>query len=365
MDIAVIGGGHGAYAAAADLAEKGHSVRLWRRNREEFQPVIEKQAIILKDYNGTRSVRLALAGSDIAEVVQGARILVIPLPAVAQESLVQELAPCLEDGQVILLCPGTFGSFVMAGGLREKGCSARVVFAETGTLPYLARKHGPDTVAVTTRATRLPTGVFPADKSDYAFEIIKEAYPAAELLTDALDGALMNAGPIIHPPLIMLNAGPIEHFDFWDIHNEGTQPAVRRVHDALDAERIAVREALGYGPPHFPLADHYNSTGGAEWMYGNAAHEKLVDSSDWRERLDLYRHRYMTEDIACGLAFLVSVADWAGIDVPVARGILSLASAILGRDLRSGSRTLEGMGLKGLTYMEMKKLLAEGVVNEG
>lgn len=42
MDIAVIGGGHGAYAAAADLAEKGHSVRLWRRNREEFQPVIEK-----------------------------------------------------------------------------------------------------------------------------------------------------------------------------------------------------------------------------------------------------------------------------------------------------------------------------------
>ena len=41
----------------------------------------------------------------------------------------------------------------------------------------------------------------------------------------------------------------------WDIHKEGTQPAVRRVTDALDAERIAVREALGYGAPHFPLAE--------------------------------------------------------------------------------------------------------------
>ena len=34
----------------------------------------------------------------------------------------------------------------------------------------------------------------------------------------------MNAGPIIHPPLIMMNAGPIEHFERWDIHKEGTQP---------------------------------------------------------------------------------------------------------------------------------------------
>ena len=25
------------------------------------------------------------------------------------------------------------------------------------------------------------------------------------------------------------NAGPIEHFERWDIHKEGTQPAIRRV----------------------------------------------------------------------------------------------------------------------------------------
>ena len=32
MKIAVLGGGNGAYAAAADLSEKGHEVRLWRRD---------------------------------------------------------------------------------------------------------------------------------------------------------------------------------------------------------------------------------------------------------------------------------------------------------------------------------------------
>jgi len=360
MDIAVIGGGNGAYAAAADLSEKGHRVRLWRRDGEAFKPVLESQAVTLKDYKGTRKVSLALASTDLAAVVKGAELIIIPLPAPAQTSLVSLLAPYLEDGQVIFLPPGTFGSYVMARGLYEAGCSAEVIFAEAGTLPYLCRKHDPETIAITARATRLPTGVFPGKKSDTAFRILREAYPAVEPLRDALDGALMNAGPVIHPPLIILNAGPIEYFDHWDIHNEGTQPSVRRVHDALDAERIAVREALGYGEPHFPLADHYSSEG-EEWMYGNAAHEKLVDSADWREKLDLINHRYMREDVACGLALLVSIADWAGVEVPVARGLLAIASAIVGEDLRATGRTLESLNLSGLARKEMKLLLREGI----
>jgi len=40
MKIAVLGGGHGAYAAAADLSEQGHEVRLWRRNAAALSPVI-------------------------------------------------------------------------------------------------------------------------------------------------------------------------------------------------------------------------------------------------------------------------------------------------------------------------------------
>jgi len=359
MEIAVIGGGNGAYATAADLSEKGHNVRLWRRNIEAFRPVLESKWINLKDYQGERKVKLAQASTDLGAVIRGAQLIIIPLPAISQESLSIELAPHLQDNQVILLCPGTFGSYLMASRLLDAGCNAKVIFAETGTLPYLTRKHG-DTIAITTRATRLPTGVFPAEKSEAAFRILKEAFPAVEPLQDALDGALMNAGPIIHPPLILLNAGPIEHFDHWDIHNEGTQPAVRRVHDALDAERIAVREALGYGPPHFPLADHYSQEGD-EWMYGNAAHEKLVDSADWREKLVLKDHRYMNEDVACGLALLVSIGEWAGVPVPLAAGLLAIASAIVGRDLRLTGRTFEYLGLARLTPQEVHQLLKRGL----
>jgi opine dehydrogenase len=131
---------------------------------------------------------------------------------------------------------------------------------------------------------------------------------------------------------------------------------VRAVTDRLDAERVAIRQALGYGAPHYPLADHYTTD---RWMYGDA-HKRLVKSGDWRERIDLHQHRYVTEDIALGLAFLASVARWVGVDAPVTQGLLAIAGGWLGRDLRSGPRTLEGLGLVGLDRDALQRLLHQG-----
>jgi opine dehydrogenase len=299
--------------------------------------------------------------ADLAQAVADAQLLVIALPSTSHQALANELAPFLRDGQVVFLPPGTFGSMVFAQAMAKVGNHSEVAFAETGTLPYLARKHGDNQVVISGYATRLPTGVFPSRLSESAFAVLREAYPSIEPIEDALSGALMNAGPIIHPPLILMNAGPLEHFETWDIHNEGTVPSIRRVTNALDAERIAVREVLGYGAPHFPLADHY-ATDGDEWMYGRGAHGKLTDSGDWREDIDLQKHRYMLEDTRLGLSFLVSVARWAGVPTPVAQGLLSLATVVSGIDLYAEGRTLENLGLDQLSRSEMAQCLNQGLL---
>ncbi|MGQ0652710.1 MAG: NAD/NADP octopine/nopaline dehydrogenase family protein [Betaproteobacteria bacterium] len=345
MRIAVVGGGNGAYAAAADLTEKGHELRFWRRNAEALKA---SKTITLKDADGERPVSIASVSPDLAQTLRGAELIFMPDPAFTQVDNARRIAPHLEDGQVVFLAPGTFGSYVMAQGVR-----ADVAFAETGTLPWLTRKHGPTTTAITARATRLPTGVYPARKTDHALGVIRQAFASVERVEDALSGALMNAGPVIHPPLILMNAGPLEHFEKWDIHKEGTQPSIRRVTDALDAERVAVREALGYRAPHFPLADHYRADGD-EWMYGRRVHRKLTDSKDWHEHIVLTEHRYMREDVEHGLAFLVSVCEWAGVPCPMARGLLALASAVVGRDLRKTGRTLDNLGLASLSVEALK-----------
>ena len=96
-------------------------------------------------------------------------------------------------------------------------------------------------------------------------------------------------------------------------------------------------------------------------MYGNAAHERLTDSADWREHIDLINHRYMTEDMELGLALLVSCADYLGLDAPVSRGLLALGSAIVGRDFRETGRTLKNLGLAELDRDALTELLYEGI----
>jgi len=356
MKIAILGGGHGCYAAAADLSEAGHHVSLWRRDAAALQPVIAAGSIVLKDADGRRDVPIARATADIGAAMQGAQLILLPLPAIAQDDIARLMAPHLVDGQVVFLTPGTFGSVVMARLARDAGARADVAWAETGTLPYLARKHGEREVNVTIRAVRLPTGVYPARRAEHALAVIREAYPSVHGCGDGLSGALMNAGPIIHPPLIVMNAAPLQHFERWDIHNEGTQPAVRAVTDRLDAERIAVREALGYREPHYPLSDHYLND---RWMYGDA-HKKLVKSGDWREHIDLHTHRYVIEDTELGLAFLASAARYAKVDAPVAHGLLAIVGAFLGRDLRHGRRSFEALGLAGLDRAALQRRLQDG-----
>ncbi|MDQ9010265.1 NAD/NADP octopine/nopaline dehydrogenase family protein [Acinetobacter gerneri] len=368
MKITVLGGGHGCYAAAVEMAEKGHDVVLWRRDGEAFEALNQAAQLNVKDYQGTRSVTVGFENAQIIlktnleQAIQHAELIIIPLPATTHTDLSKQTAPYFKDGQVVFLPPGTFGSFIFAKAMKDAGNNAKVAFAETGTLPYLVRKHGVNDIVVSGYATRLPTGVFPSALSEHAFKILKQAYPSVEAIEDGLSGALMNAGPVIHPPLIMMNAGPLEHFEAWDIHNEGTQPSIRRVTNQLDAERMRVREALGYGAPHFPLADHYNKEGeGDEWMYGRGAHGKLTDSGDWREDIDLEKHRYMLEDTRLGLSFLVSVGRFAGVKTPVAEGLLNIASAVTAKDLYAEGRTLEDLGLANLSKQQLKSLLNEGI----
>jgi opine dehydrogenase len=361
MRIAVLGGGNGSMAAAADLSLAGHEVRLWRRDQ---QAVAAHRAagnrIVVKDYQGRHETALAAVTNDMAEAARGAELIVCPAPATAQGDIAAALAPHLADGQVVFLPPGTFGSVLFAQAARRAGNRNDVAFAETGTLPWLTRKHGPFEPAITVRAKRLPTGTFPLRRRDHALAVIGRAFPGViEDCGDALSGALMNAGPIIHPPLITMNAAPLEHFEKWDIHKEGTQPATRRVTDALDAERIAVREALGYGAPHFPLANHYAKEG-EEWMYGRGSHDRLTDSGDWRERIVLTQHRYMLEDVRIGLSFLISVGELAGIATPLARAFCAIGSAVCGEDFWQTGRTLRSMGLDHLDRAGLQQMLRDG-----
>ncbi|MCL5942380.1 MAG: NAD/NADP octopine/nopaline dehydrogenase family protein [Actinobacteria bacterium] len=357
--VAVVGGGNGSYTVAGDLALRGHRVRMWPGSREKHQPVLVSRAITVTGLGRQDEGRLELVSEDIGAVVTGADVVVCTDPAFTQEDRAARVAPHLTDGQIVFLSPGSFGSLVFARVVRAQGNPAAVIYAEPGTLPYLTRKTAPTEVQISGIAVHLPVGVFPARATAQTVETLRALFPGAHPVENVLSVALLNVGPIIHSVLVLLNTGAIEHFQRWDIHNEGTTPSVKKVILAHDGERIAVRQALGFGPPHYPIAHHYDAHGDEEWMYGRRGHTDLVTSEKWREPLS-FAHRYIREDVHCNLALFSSIGDLAGVETPVADSLLRLVGVITGQNHMAEGRTLTNLGLGELSLSELDRLLQEG-----
>ncbi|MHB8618579.1 MAG: NAD/NADP octopine/nopaline dehydrogenase family protein [Chloroflexota bacterium] len=355
MRIAVLGGGHGALCMAADLSLAGHEVALYLRNRERFAETFASRKINISGAGRTGQASVEVVSDRMEEVLTGQPLVMVPLPAYAQESIARQAAPHLRAGQVVCLTPGTFGSVVFARAVRDRG-GPEVPVAENATLPYGTRIDGPSSVRVTMVAEHLPTGVFPASRADEAVEVIRDAYPATEPVADALDAALLNVNGALHSTLTIMNAGPIEGMDAYDIHREGSTPAVLRVMEALEGERIALRESLGYAAPHWPIVDYYAHR---DWLYGVRGRELVQRQSVWHEKVS-FTGRYIVEDVQCGLALWISLGRAFGVPTPLAQAFLNIAGAMNGADYLGTGRSLERLGLAGMSRQELQSLLRDG-----
>ena len=358
MNVAVLGASHGGFTVAADLALAGHTVRLWARSAQTLGPLAGDPTIALAAEGCSGAARLAGATTDLGQAIAGAEIVIVAIPATGHGELVKSLAPHVSDRQILLLTPGTLGSYAIARALARAGARLPFALAETGTLPYLTRKTGPVAVSAPVRAANLPLGVFPASRTRQTVARLADLFPAARPCADALDAALTNAGPVIHPPLVLLNAGAIDGGRF-DIHAAGTTPSVRRLIDVVDAERIATRKGWGYSAPHYELATYYDEGRAAEGLYGAGAKAKLLASGLWSEIVTM-QHRYVTEDAAFGLALFESAGRAAGVDTPGVSGLLLTFGALLGRELSGRGRALEHLGLGDFSRREIRGFFEQG-----
>lgn len=335
MIVTVLGGGNGSHAAVVDHVLRGAEVRWWRRPGASFPP---HGRVTYHGALGAGAIVPARATHDLGVAVDGADLVLAPVPAPAQDDLLGALAPLLQPGQAVAFTPGTLGTWL---GARRR---PDVAFLETGTLPYLTRRTGAAAIGIPVIASRLPVGAIPGTGglADDAHGRFAAAHPSAVRVADGLDAALTNWGPVIHPPLIVHNLGAVESLgDRFDIHDEGTSTAVLATTIALDAERIALREALELAAPHWPLADYH--AGADTSMYPPDAKARLIASNLWRESVHL-RHRYVQEDVRCGLVLTASIARSAGVPVPVSEAVLTLLGTALGEDLRRSGRTLDALG---------------------
>jgi len=154
-------------------------------------------------------------------------------------------APHLRDGQVLILNPGrTGGALEFARVLEDEGVRDRVTVAEAQSLLYACRLIGPARVRITGIKNEIRLAAFAATQTVAVIEAIRPLLPQFGPAANVLETSFDNVGAVFHPTTMVLNASRIEAGQDFGFYRNMT-PAVARLLDAVDQERLAVARAFG------------------------------------------------------------------------------------------------------------------------
>jgi len=174
--------------------------------------------------------------------------------------------------------------------------------------------------------------------------------------TNVLATSLENIGAVFHPALTILNAGWIEatRGDF-EYYLQGITPSVAKILEKIDAERMAVARALGV-----------RSVSAREWLYlsydspGADLYDAIRNTRSYAgiKAPAGINHRYIWEDVPMSLVPIASLGAQLGVETPMIDTVIDLGSVLLGTDFRATGRTVESLGLAGMTVKEIRHVVA-------
>jgi opine dehydrogenase len=120
--------------------------------------------------------------------------------------------------------------------------------------------------------------------------------------------------------------------------------------DALDAEKMRLAEKLGLEPT--PIDDLYRELGSGPHVYRVKGEPFGLRDRIW--------DRYIHEDTPFGTVMLSSLGRHLGVPMPVSDAINTILSTVEQVDFEAVGRTVETLGLAGMSLEEIEYYLQYG-----
>ena len=362
--VTIIGAGLGGIALVANLGLQGYRLRLHDVDEARIAKVRERGGL---DVEGLVQgfAPLELVTPQLAPAVDGADVIIVVTGSHFHADVARGLAGVLRDGQTILLIQGgTGGSLVVRRELRAAGCRAAVDVAEMDNYPYSLSWPEPTRVRHDHRqallADRRPCR---RARIDAVLATLGPAFPQAVAAPSTLTTGLTNMNATLHVANMVGNIGRLEGGgNAYRFYAEGYTPSLVTLLEALDAERLAVAKAYGAQVPgiHQWLLDTYGLGGDSlHETFHRLTHEP-TGPYQWTPTPPSLQHKYVVEDVPCGLVAMSELGRAAGVATPVIDGLVALTSAMLRRDFRAEGRNLEQLGLAGKGVSEIRSIVETG-----
>lgn len=337
---------------AGHMAAMGHRVRLYGRNAKTVAELREKQTICLTGAIEC-SGRPELVTDSLPQAVEGAGIILVVTTATAHREIARQLVRFLSDGQTIVLNPGrTGGALVFRNVLESSGLDKRVHVAEAQTLVYACRLKHTGSVHVIGVKQRVLLAALPSSDTQTLIDRLKPLYGCFYPARNTLVTGFENIGAVFHPCVVLFNEASIERGQRFYFYRDMT-PALSRMIEAIDRERLLVAEAYGIRP--IPAKDWvayaYRGVRGdtlCERMQNNPAYYEILAPST-------IECRQITEDIPTGILPMAELGRAAGVSTPLFDSLITMCSTLLQRDFMQEGRTLKNLGLDNMNVQEILK----------
>jgi opine dehydrogenase len=364
--VAVLGGGAGGHAVAAECAWAGHEVTLVEA--PEFASTIAavretRMVEVLERGPDPLPAKLAGATTDVGAAVREADLVFIVTPCFGHEPMARACTPHLREGQSVVFFGEGSGALILRKVLRDGGVRAGVLIGETNTLPYLARLRGPARVQAVRKKGGTLLAAYPGRRTGELLASLRPIWPFLSAATNVLETTLLNFNAIDHVVTVICNAGFLETRTtpclLW---GEGASPAVARAIQAVDDEILAIRGALGFSD-RTPYRDFLFQQGFLDVRQATtheAIHKSTLAASIFQCGPEALRSRYLTEDVPYAHVLIADIGGVAGVKTPVIDGLIALASVMNADDYRARGRTLATLGLGGLGRQALLTLVNEG-----
>lgn len=347
LAVTVVGCGNAGHALAGEMAAGGASVRMLEpmgKSEALTNLAASRRIVLTGDGAPEGEFPIEAAASDAEAMLSGADIVLVAVPAFAHREVARKTAHLIPEGALVVLFTGGLGSQEWHNAVRQAGATLRYPVVETSTLPYAVRLAGPSRARIILRLKYFSAAVFPGRLRHEVEHRFLRLFPQARLAASIVEPCLRNVNGIIHPPVMLANISRVEDPDGagWKVWQQGVTPAVARIVDRVDAERLAVARAFGIELP--PVGEEQHAMG---YGPGGGILESLTESRSLAEiegptSVD---HRFFTEDVPYFLSALIDLAELAGTPCPTMRAVAVLAGAIHGQDWIGNGRTLASLGL--------------------
>ncbi len=359
---AVLGTGNSGQAYAADITLKGFSVNLAEvpEFEDNLRAIEKKGGIDMSGDAGNGFVKLNMITTDLKEAVRGVDVIIIGGSAYAHEPFSKALANHFEDGQFILFT-SNFGALRFKKWMYEIGLTTRVTPVETMSLLYATRAREPGVVACFGIKNQLPTAALPAGRTGEFLSLINPVFPQFIAAENVWTTSINNLNPIVHPPMVVFNAGRIEATGGkgWNLYADGATESVCKVMLGMDAERMSLLKKVS--SDGIPFKNAFENLYAKYCLEKKTLSETLRQSPIHGDSLPApasINTRYLNEDLPFGLSPWSSIGRMWDVPMPKVDAVIQIASIMTDVDYFTKGLTVDDLGIKGMSPEDVRALVS-------